>query len=214
MRRFFPAVLTALGVLLLLPLVWMKHVSPLRPDEEGKALEPIAKIAMKRIREERSLEVSLKIPDDPVWKRIRKAWGNPGYIIAFVAPSSRMFLRCFDRQSFGVRVTEQGRPIPLAWIAWFPYGYSANCQPEGLSFRAAPGSVLRIEVNARPNLEVPDGELIITPHWAVATKDRLVGIAIEEEITPYFDFLAVCGIVAILLAAVLMFQRRRAMGTA
>ena len=85
---------------------------------------------------------------------------------------------------------------------------------EGLSFRAVPGSTIRIEVNAKPKLEVPDGDLTITPHWATATKDRLVGIAIEEEITPYFEFLAVCGIVAVLFAAALVFRRRRVMGTA
>jgi hypothetical protein len=74
-----------------------------------------------------------------------------------------------------------------------------------LKFNAAPGTKLTISVAKNGTEPVPPGDLIIVASWW-NTKDKLVGISLDEELRKVANFGIVSGSV-LLLAGWLTWRR-------
>ncbi|MFZ5928014.1 MAG: hypothetical protein ACOYX1_11260 [Acidobacteriota bacterium] len=200
-----------LGFALLLPgalyWIWIWISDPVRTTDTQIAFQRMAEAPLSEAAGDRGVEITAKIPSDASWMRVIRNWGDPGYFIGAVllGPSHYMYCLCDLGARVEARIGDQ--PVDLE-IADAPYGYSADCRPAGLSFRAPPGSVVRIHVTVA-SLPSQESYLVVEPHWTVETKDRLVGIGIEEQLhlRAVTTGLGVAGIITIMVAAFL-FSRR------
>jgi hypothetical protein len=88
-----------------------------------------------------------------------------------------------------------------------PYGYSSNCPIGTSKFNAAPGTKLTVSVIKNGSEPLPPGELIIVGNWS-STKDKLVGIALDQWLGSVPIIAIMSGLVLILFAALLIWRRR------
>jgi hypothetical protein len=88
----------------------------------------------------------------------------------------------FSLLKLEVKITVAGRPAPVEKATGVPYGHSSDTQTTGLSFVAAPGDEVRIDVRKSDPGALPDGELVLSPDWNIAVKDRLVGLGLDNDI--------------------------------
>ena len=201
------------GLLLLAPAVWywvwIWIADPVRPSDVYVAFARLAEVSLKQVENDGSSHLTITIPDNSVWRRIRHNWGDPGYIILASPPGQKHQLYCLNDLGLGVDVEENGRPINLETAEYPPYGYSANCKPAGLQFRAPPGATLRINIIAKDRF-TGVANLIIEPYWTANTKDHLVGVSFQADlhIRTVVNTLAVVGLATISLTALLLFLRR------
>jgi hypothetical protein len=200
-----------LGVALLAPAAvywsWIWVSDPVRPADERSAFQRLASVPLSQAASDVGVEITAVIPDDPSWKRVIHNWGDPGFFIGAVLPGSSQRIYCL--RDLGTRVEARIGVNPLDLeAADAPYGYSADCPHAGLSFRAPPGSLVRIHVTVA-SLPPQWPVLVVEPHWTVGTKDRLVGIAIDRQLhlQAVTTALGVAGIATILLAAYLFSHR-------
>jgi hypothetical protein len=214
MKRGFQLALVVVGVILLAPAAWywawIWISDPVQPRDLRVAFERLAAVPLKRIDNDRSMDLTVVTPNDVIWSRIRRNWGDPGYIITAASPGPKHYMYCLKDLGLSVRAMIGSELLKLEIAEYPPYGYSSNCKPAGLLFRAPPGATVRIHVGAQDRFSA-DADLIIEPYWTMGTKDHLVGISLEEDLhlRAVAIALAVAGIIAISLA-VLLFSRGRA----
>lgn len=201
--------ITLIGVALLLPraLYWcsMWISDPVTTADTRTAFRRLAAVRLDAAVGSRGVDITATTPSDASWRRVVRNWGDPGYFIGVVLPRPRTYMYCL--QDLGARVEARigDQPVDLE-TAYVPYGYSSDCQPAGLLFRAPPGSVVRIHVTVA-RLPSHAADLVVEPYWAGETKDRLVGTALDDDLREITTALGVAGIGAILIAAFL-FSRR------
>lgn len=87
-----------------------------------------------------------------------------------------------------------------------PYGYPSDCPTSSRKFKAAPGSRLTVAVVKTGAGPLPQGELIVVGSW-LNTKDKLVGIALDEDLRKVSKIAVISGSVLILLASWLIWRR-------
>lgn len=172
----------ALGILFLLPgVVWLLGRG-ISQDDAEVACGPLARIPLDQLENLGSAAVVVTIPDSAQWKRIRHAWGDPDYLVAAVeSPQSAQIIHCLDELGINIDVIVKSVHIPLKPALGRPYGYRGTCPQSGVEFRAAPGSDATIRV-AAPRRHMPAGELVLMCYWKKGVKDKLAGIALEEEL--------------------------------
>jgi hypothetical protein len=200
-----------LGVVLLAPgaayWAWIWISNPVRPSDAAGAFQRLATVPLSEAERDNGVEVTATMPNSASWRRIIRNWGDPGYFIGAVAPGTSHYLYCLKNLGVHVEAKIGNQPLELE-TADVPYGYSIDCRPAGLLFRAPPGAVVQIHlaVAGRPG---QTADLIVEPHWTVGTKDRLVGIGIEEQLhlRAVATALAIAGIIAISIAAFLFTHR-------
>jgi hypothetical protein len=200
-----------LGAALLLPAAlywgWIWLADPVRPADERRAFQRLASVPLSQAAAGLGAEIEVTIPSDTSWLRVLRNWGDPGYFIGAETNGSRDFAYCL--QDLEARVEARiGDTLLDIEKAYAPYGFSAGCEMPGFSFRAPPGSVVRIHVTVA-KLPSQPVELIVRPHWTHGTKDRLVGLAIEQQfhVCELTIALGVAGIITILIAAYLFAHR-------
>lgn len=198
-----------LGLLGLLPLaagcfLVVTRMRDLSPADGSAALANLARAELDRITSREPLTISLVIPDTPQWARIRRTWGKPDFLIAAVSPA-RSFCYCLPKVPMTITVAGNADQIPRQ-PAGPPYGYSDDCPTSTLKFNAAAGTKLTISVAKNGIEPVPPGDLIIVGSWW-NTKDKLVGISLDEELRNAATFAIASGSVLILLAAWLIWRR-------
>src|SRR5579871_5683083 len=202
MRRRAELWLAVVGVVLLIPLVWLYSVPSLRPGDVPIAFRPLQDIA---VGSDLPVPLTVSIPDDPAWKRIRRAWGNPEYVVAVLAPDHNTTL-CFNRFDLDVRVTSAGALRHIEDAIDPLYGQSAQCSPIGVKFAASAGELLELQISAKKDA-VPRGYLIVVPYWTGVVKDQLVGLAIDEELRGPAKVLAIVGACCLALASCILSVR-------
>jgi len=201
MSRWVLISLGAAGLLLLVTGALSLRDGGLNSDDANVALTPLTKIPLDRIGTfGRS---KLLIPDTPQWKRIRREWGDPEFTIAAVSPE-KLSAYCLRDLGVTLVVTQRENPVPLE-ISYPPYMYGSGCVDGSFKFRAASGSELNVSVRRSVNGPLPSGELIIVASWPY-TKDKLVGISLEEETRPALIVTSVLGL--ILVGSALLLYRR------
>jgi hypothetical protein len=207
MRRVYWS-LIGLGVILLVPLAWRhSRPAPLSVEDERTAFEPLARISLNVLERPGVHRLRVAVPSDAAWRRIRLAWGDPGYIVAAVQ-RDRRFMYSFDTLGLTVLATVGSEPIALEPAVDPLYLYSAWSRQCGLHFQASAGSSVDLQVDARGG-QMPRGDLIVTAHWTAETKDRLVGLIIQRDLGRIYGALAIGGATLIAAAAVLLMQSHR-----
>jgi hypothetical protein len=159
-----------------------------------------------QLQKARSAAVVVTVPESVQWQRIRRGWGDPGYVLAAVSPQ-RGLIYCFDGLGIEVEVLRGGVRIPLATAAVPPYGFSTECGATGLKFNAPPGSELTIRVLATSDHPLPPGELVLITNWDYRAKDRIAGIMLDEELSEALRVTALIGLILILSAVCLVARR-------
>src|ERR1035438_3068989 len=205
-----------LGTALLAPAAlywaWIWISDPVRPDDVEAAFQRLATVPLSAAAPAQGVDLSVTIPNNASWRRIVRNWGDPGYFIGAVSPGSRRYMYCL--RDLGVRVgASLGSQAVDLETAQVPYGYSVDCSPAGLVFRAPPGAVVQIHlVGAHQPLQ--EANLVVEPHWTVGTKDRLVGIGIDQQLhlRALATVLGIAGIIAISFAAFLLTHRNLQLG--
>jgi len=207
LKRKIALVLGLLGLLALAAgsFVALTRTQHLSQADATVALASLADVNLDRIAATDSLAVSLVIPDTPEWARIRRKWGAPDFLIAAVSPV-KSFCYCLPKLPMTITVADNADQIPRQ-PAGPPYAYSSNCPASTLKFNAAPGTKLTISVARNGTEPVPPGDLIIVGSWW-NTKDKLVGIALDEEFRNFANFGIVSG--SVLLVAGWLTWRRLA----
>src|SRR3982074_2486759 len=84
--RFFALSVAVAGLLLLIPgtLSVPSMMFGLKSGDDQVALTPLASVGLDRIGTA-PLITKLVIPDTPQWRRIRRVWGEPAFIISAVS---------------------------------------------------------------------------------------------------------------------------------
>lgn len=206
------------GVLLFIPgVLWITTSgSRLSDDDAYTALQPLLRIPLDSVKEN-YLSEWLRIPDTEQWVRIRKVWGEPDFVISSIDQTGKI-ATCLTSAGLQIQVKNQdGGSIPLL-MGGQPYGYSAFCAEAGLRFRAAPGEKLNLTIagqrdrapsrRARPHIVLlPRGELIVVPNWQ-NTKDKLVGVALDNDISTLLKWTSVSGVLLVVIGALLIAVKR------
>jgi hypothetical protein len=203
-KRSIALAVGALGLLVLaagsfLTFIRMRDLSP---ADANVALANLADVKLDRVAATDSLAIALEIPDTPQWARIRRKWGEPDFLIAAVSPANSLF--CLPTLPVTIAVIQGGDQIQTE-PAGAPYAYSSDCPTSSRKFNAALGSRLRVEVAKTGTGLLPPGELIVVGSWS-NTKDKLVGVSLDQELGNV-PTIAIVGGVGLILAAWLIWRR-------
>lgn len=211
MRSHVPLSLVAFGTLLIYAAIWIFRAYPLHAGDAAAAFQRLAEVPLDQLESQGLQDVVVTAPSSAVWKRIRRTWGDPGYIIAVVSPGPRQYLFCLEKLDLRISVALDSQQLELRTAEYPPYGYSANCKPVGLQFRAPEGATVRIRVAGGLGQVPRPANLVVEPYWTTGAKDHLVGVAIEEQshLRAVAAFSAVVG-AAMLACGLWLFARRRA----
>ena len=172
-----------------------KRLQDLSQADASAALANLADVQLDRIAAADPLAISLIIPDTPQWVRIRRKWGEPDFLIAALSPV-KSFCYCLAKLPVTITVADIAGQIPRQ-PAGPSYAYSADCPTSTLKFEAAPGTKLTVSVAKNGTQPLPPGDLIIVGSWW-NTKDKLVGIALDEELRKVANSAIVSGSVLLL----------------
>lgn len=196
----------ASAILLLPGLLWMAtSEARLKHDDANAALQPLFRIPLNRISEGR-LSERLTIPDSRQWTRMRKVWGEPEFVISAVDQTGRTLICPFIPVQ--VNLTDPSGSIIRFRRGGPPHGYSASCSESSLRFQATPGDTMTLGITTDRERALPGGYLIVVPDWW-NTKDKLVGLALDDEIEFLVRWTSLVGIL-FLVAGVILTIRRRA----
>jgi hypothetical protein len=204
----------ALGLVLLVPAArywtWILLSDPVRPADARLAFRRFATAPLGEAERAGGVDIRVSIPDDPSWRRVVRDWGDPGYIVAAVSSGPGQYIYCLKDLDVRVQAKAGDKPVSLEPVQYAPYGYSADCRPAGLRFRAAPGTVVDIRIVVTGSSH-STADLVVEPYWTVGAKDHLVGISIEEDLhlRAIANMLGAAGIIMILFAALPLTRRWR-----
>jgi hypothetical protein len=203
--RRVPGWLLGLGVVLLLPKTCQvtQKVGP-TVDDVYAANAEVVRLPLHNFDGTAEVEFSFRVPDSPQWARIRRSWGDPGYMILGV-DASRAVL---PFEGLGLDVTVSGRQGPLPTEPFRePLGLFVSGSPDiGLRIRPTPGDIVTVRaVSLKPGR--PVGDLVVAPCWTGSLQDRADGTAIVEEVLePLVAWSAVAGILLVAAGAILVIK--------
>jgi hypothetical protein len=213
MRSLLAWLLALFGLLLPMPRLWSLIFPPLSGEDEIVAFKTLVQIPLQEIEQKGFVTFTFSTPDDASWKRIRGAWGEPGYILAAAAPTGSELLYCFKDLDLSIQGMRGSEVIPVEEATSSLYPYSTKCSPCGVKFLASPGENLVLHVKAPGNRSLPRGDLIIAHYWTSEIKDRLVGLSLDKLLRGPFNVLGVIGVIFLTCSAWLTltdYRRRRA----
>ena len=207
MSRVVPLSLGVIGLLIFLTgaVLLVSTMHGLNPDDEIAALTPVASIPLEEVAQQPLTTVTAVTPNTAQWKRIRRAWGEPAFVVSAVS-TARHFAYCIGDLELGVEVNEDGHSLPLEFSGP-AYDYSSDCTRSSVQFRAAPGAEIRVAVSRSGQRPMPSGRLIVEA-YSVYTKDKIVGDLLAKDIRLPAVIASISGLALVAFAAYL--QRRRA----
>jgi hypothetical protein len=177
-----------------------------RPDlsaeEVSAALTPIVRIPLSSFSLTGSATTQFEIKPTRTWH----VWGAPHYHV--LGRTQRLSVIPFDSLGVEVRLTIDSEPVSLNEAKHVPYGYSSETRDLGRVFSAKPGTA-QFTVTGHPPESLRDAELLVTPDWNVAVKDKLVGLEINEELMLFTRYLSWIGTVFITAGVILFAFRQR-----
>lgn len=163
------------GVGLVLPAAWywgwIILTDPVRPADEDVAFERLAVVPISRAEDKRTATTTFVVPSGPSWERLVRNWGDPGFIIAVAPLRDSTHLYCLKDLGVAVQITVAGKPVHLDDAEYAPYGFSINCKPAGLQFKASPKTTVRLIVELSTG-SYPPAEIIVVPYWLGYTSMR------------------------------------------
>ena len=187
------------GLCLLLPALYTSGISGATTEDWDVALAPVARVPLDSLQHARSASLVFSVPATDQWARIRKAWGDPGYVV---------FCRTDDYPqtvlswaSLSLEVTGSSGLGRLELTAAGSVPNSASAADTGLVFRPRPGEKVRLDVTAKNPRVLPRAELVVQPNWDSNAEGRAVGMLFSVNWRPYLRCGLVGGIVLLLAAA-------------
>jgi hypothetical protein len=195
-----PLWLGIIGTLLLVPgALWVASSRNRLSDDDARITsQPLNRIHIGGI-DQRQISATLVIPNTKQWTKIRKIWGEPEFVISVLDTAGRITL-CLPELPVRIELIDPtGSVIPLQPGAG-PYGSSPACESSSLRFHAAPGNELTLKLAGTRPGAVPTGDLIVVNDW-FNTKDKLVGLYLDEFIESFVKWLAVLGFLLVLSGA-------------
>ncbi len=205
--RRFEAWLAVVGVALLAPAIWRLADPPIDSEDAAEAYATFRSIPLPEISDKGSADILFEVPNSRQWERIRNAWGDPGYLLAaFRTPKREIY--CWNDLGLKVQVLEANKAVPLREVKTSRNELSSKCSIDGVSFRATPGSKIRIIVSTARDKRPRDADLELRMNWDGKTKDRSVGVSIDSDIQTLVQF---CGAVGAILfgSSAFVFLRRK-----
>src|SRR5580700_3175943 len=175
MSRFVSWPVGVVGLLLFLPAVGLlvATLHDLTPEDVKVAQTPIATVPLDQVGIQRSTAVTVFIPNSAQWKRIRRDWGEPDFVVSAVSSERPLWAYCLADLGMRIEVFQQGKPIPVQGSD--PgYGYSTDCERGSLRFRASPGDELQVVISRSGQRPLPAGKLAVAGTWFYE-KDKIVG---------------------------------------
>jgi hypothetical protein len=178
-----PTVLSfaAVGVLLLAGAIYWHRVPALEPGDEVTALAPLAEADLVDLKDQGTILLAATAPDNTVWTRIRKAWGEPGYFAAVLA-SDGITVLCLEQLALRFEVMIGEKTISAARATEPPYGLTCQCQGNGVWFRAAPGSRMKVRIGAQNVDPKLLGSIVLAPYWRVGIRDQIVRLELDRQL--------------------------------
>jgi len=205
-------ILLTIGRLLLIPGLFYFLFKPVRWNESSVAFKNLAEVPAVELRQKHTLNMTVVVPDTAVWRHVRRSWGDPKYEIALVSLPDDQY--CFA--GIHVNATERDQRLVLQDAGWM-YGFGTGqpfpweCHSFGQAFRTVPGSTVNVTLTSE---QFGPGEMIVVrPVWD-KTKDKLVGVDLDEDIRMILRWMLLVGLAATALAGLIFacekFLRRRA----
>ena len=171
------------------------------PGDADLAFEPLARVPISQINGQKSLKLSFTAPKSAAWERIRRSWGNPEFVIAAVTKAPELQY-CFD----AISVTRVDGPelntLPLSDTI-YGYGtfYRPSCQSGGRRLSLEPCQTAKVTLIISDNTVPSSAEIIVAPVWPF-TKDKLVGVGLDEDLRIIAKLAFAFGCAACLLALI------------
>jgi hypothetical protein len=193
--RFAGAVLVGAGSVLLLPQVCAWTLFGALRDDVAAAFVPTVRVPLASLTEGTVTVVSFKVPQTAGWERIRRTWGDPGYVI--VAAHGHGPVRDvvpYSSLNLSIHVATGADDLPLEVATKHPFLYSSDTRDYGLAFHAPAGRDVTVRVEALGPTVDANGELTIRPYWDPATaQGMLVTSDIEGAVRSWAALLGFCG---------------------
>ncbi len=210
MKRL-PAFLAFAGLLLTLPAACLLRAPKLRSSDFEAAFGRVASGSLGGLGARQAVDLAAISSDTGRWRRVTDAWGDPGYIVAVLAPGGKS-IDCLSDLHLDVEVTIDRRPAELKDATEPVYGYSSRCRSEGFRFLAPPGAAIKIHVVAEQDQAEAGAELVILHYWSWDVKDRIVGVDLHEDLMRVEGFSGVAGVVLLALGLILSMRGRGSPG--
>jgi hypothetical protein len=185
-------ILLASGLVLIAPITWLGRTATIHPDDEDAVFAQLADVPLESIQTRGEGDVVFTTPSNAHWDRVRKAWGDPGYILAAFSPKDKV-IYCFQRLGLTVDIVADGKPLATTGATEPLYGYSSECRDEGVAFTAPPGTKVEAHLSEVAGNSLPAGNIVVESYWTMDVKDHLVGAVIDEEFRERFTNLAKVG---------------------
>jgi hypothetical protein len=196
-RRKSTAVLAFVGALLILVGVGNHLATSLQPADADQALSRLVQIPVQQIQSQKLVETKFTAPGGPSWNRLRRAWGDPTYVIA-VEPA-RNEQGCWDEFFLDVKSTILLKPVttPL-------YGHMTECpgHPLGLEFQAGPDQHVNLQIASQSEQPLPPADLVVMANWSGDMKQRLGEVYVDETLRKISNWLMVLGGVCLAWAGI------------
>lgn len=201
MSRFVSLLVAIFGLLVLVPgtALFIVTLHSLSHKDHLVAEAPVATFPLDQVGEQPQTTLAANIPDSPQWKRIRREWGEPEFIFSAVSSERPLFAYCFGDLGIRVEIYEHKKLIPVE-PSLPGYSYSSNCPQPSVSFKAAPGTELRIVIARAGRGLLPLGKLIVEGKWFYE-KDKIVGDELSRDLQPFFAAAAFLGLLLVAYAA-------------
>jgi hypothetical protein len=129
----------------------------------------------------------------------------PVYAVYATRPAPEEdWILAFPPLGLTVRATAAGAPLEVRTNAVQVYAHSSDTADTSVGFTPPSGGPVEVELTFLPDVDLPEGTLVIRPFWP-GMKDRLVGVGMEYELHKYRTWLARAGLGVLLLA---VFKKR------
>ena len=188
---------------------WYELSLRIQTSDAMLAFQPLAEIPSSQLSGEVSVEVSA--PQGSQWDRIKRSWGEPEYEVAVVsARVAHGYKHCLD--VITVRADAGGKPLKSEAGDWL-YGYStapdsSHCNTYGVRFRIPERTMVDMHFVAVAGPLPIDTKVVVVPVWFY-TKDKLVGLSIDQDLRNISKWTMVLGLFAIPFAAFLFIRSKR-----
>jgi hypothetical protein len=195
----------ALGLICIAPTVYVKasdkERQSLSPEEAFLALEPVARIPLDTIWAAGAMSTVFQVQPSRTWE----AWGTPFYtVLARAERTNGWWIIPFNSLGIDIKVNAYEQLVAVNEATHFPYGYSSETHDIGRSFSVKPGNV-KVDFVARRREYMRGGELVVTPDWNIAIKDKLVATTLHHDLFRLMRYLSWVGLVFLSVGVIGLF---------
>ena len=179
-------------------------------DDASVAFTEVVRMRLDSFTPGSPVKLVFRVPGTTQWKRLRKAWGDHGYIVyAERHEGSTPWIIPFSKLNLEVTVSRAGRNLVVERSSGCPYLISSEAEDCAVAFKPSPGDELEIALMSRGAERPPAGDFVIEPYWGGYEKDRLVGAIIDADLQPYILGVAAIGIVLLIASSVVAINSAR-----